>query len=544
MKNIFLLGLILNTIFINIIVSQQYTPLQFRNYTPLWTHIYNTNKMPIQSGNWIILEQNFYRAPLVIDDGILYNVYNIAFGPAWLGGYYLEAIDIESGKLIWDQVYYSEKVGEKRYANRPIIHGDTLELLIHEEYNKSDTFFKPIWFTASARRIIIDKRNGVIIGSTFGVPKDTNARRIPLPFPYGPTHLYFNDTNFIVINHLVLTDTLTGKSGIWYNRIVLDSTNKEIGNSELYIQTDYNKVSDGLFNYDDNKIFCAYNSETHPDSSKQDVDFGYYYMDRRLNIQTSNKLNEIKAFDVNRCGPAFVAEDYFIIASSFYQENPYWWDTKDLVLFDRFGTSIEKIDLRNLKINSINVSYMHASLVKTTKGPRILFSVQSRATNTVEFYISDGSGNYSKTNSFILDLGRKTEISLTKLDIVGDNVLCNFIYRENAAGLNEAPLLNSWIMIKGNDIGILTKNKDEVSDEETIMKMAPNPVKSIITIKFDKPYSGLLNIYNELGQLLLAEELHNEIEYVHNVSNLTSGNYNIQFMTNNKLLKGQFIKVY
>ena len=43
MKNIFILGLILNTIFINIIVSQQYTPLQFRNYTPLWTHIYNTD---------------------------------------------------------------------------------------------------------------------------------------------------------------------------------------------------------------------------------------------------------------------------------------------------------------------------------------------------------------------------------------------------------------------------------------------------------------------------------------------------------------------
>ena len=99
-------------------------------------------------------------------------------------------------------------------------------------------------------------------------------------------------------------------------------------------------------------------------------------------------------------------------------------------------------------------------------------------------------------------------------------------------------------MIKGNDIGILTKNKDEVSDEATIMKIAPNPVKNIITIKFDKPYSGLLNIYNELGQLLLAVELHNEIEYVHNFSNLTSGNYNVQFMTNNKLLKSQFIKVY
>ncbi|MBK6699933.1 MAG: hypothetical protein IPG55_08525 [Saprospiraceae bacterium] len=69
-----------------------------------------------------------------------------------------------------------------------------------------------------------------------------------------------------------MTDTLTGKRSIWYNRIVLDISNKEIGNTELYVPTKYHKLVDGLFNYDNsNNTFCTYTSETHPDSMIQKI---------------------------------------------------------------------------------------------------------------------------------------------------------------------------------------------------------------------------------------------------------------------------------
>ena len=134
MKKNLLLFLTMNFVWLNFIVSQQYTPLQFKNYIPLWTHLHNTDKIPIKSGNLIFLEQNFYRAPAVIDKNVLYNVYNIVFGPAWIGGYYIEAIDVTNGMLLWDQVYYSETVGERRYANRPIVKGDTLELFLIQHF--------------------------------------------------------------------------------------------------------------------------------------------------------------------------------------------------------------------------------------------------------------------------------------------------------------------------------------------------------------------------------------------------------------------------
>ncbi|MCC6816918.1 MAG: hypothetical protein IT267_10940 [Saprospiraceae bacterium] len=545
MKKILLLYLTINFIWLNFIVSQQYTPLQFKNYTPLWTHLHNTDKIPIKSGNWIFLEQNFYRAPVVIDEGVLYNVYNIVFGPPWIGGYYLEAIDIINGKLLWDHVYYSETVGERRYANRPIIYGDTLELLIHEEYNKLDTLTKPIWFVASARRIILNKKNGVILNSTFSVPKDPKARRIPVPFPYGPTHLYYQDSQFIVINHLDLVNDTSGKGVIWYNRIVLDESNKEIDNSELYVTTKYNKVIDGLFNYDNsNKVFCTYTSETHPDSTIQkDFEVVYYYMDKSLNIITSGNLNILKTDDVNTFGPYFISEDYFIYGSTFYRENPYFFEAKSIFLFDRFGNAIEKIDLRGLEINSNKISFAQATLINTPKGPRILLCVHIRTINKVDFYLSDGLGNINKTNSFIITPERKNEISLNKLDLVGDNILCNFIYRENGTGLTEAPLWSSWVMIKGDDVGILTSNKELIFDQKLDLKISPNPVYNKIRIEFDQFYCGILNISNDLGQILYSKKIIQESEFNFDASHLPIGNYNIQLITDNNILKSHFIKV-
>jgi len=540
-----LLYLTMNFIWLNFIVSQQYTPLQFKNYTPLWTHLHNTDKIPIKSGNWIFLEQNFYRAPAVIDKNVLYNVYNIVFGPAWIGGYYVEAIDITNGTLLWDHVYYSETVGERRYANRPIVKGDTLELLIHEEYSKFDTLFKPIWFVASARRMILNKNNGAILDSSFSIPKDPHARRIPVPFPYGPTHLYYNDTNFIVMNHLVLTDTVTGKSSVWYNRIELDLSNKEIGNTELYVPTKYNKLVDGLFNYDNsNNTFCTYTSETHPDSVvQQDFDIGYYYMDRNLNILTSGNLNILRTDDANQFGPAYISEDHFIFSSGFYRENPYYFKSLAFILFDRLGNPIEKIDLRLLESDSKKARFTLATFLKTSEGPRILICVHSVTQNILEIYISDGLGNINKTNTFFIDPGTKTEILINKLDLVGTNLLCNFIYRENLTGLNESPLWSSWVMIKGEDIGILTTNKDVSLDKGTILKVSPNPVNEYLTIEFDKIYSGLLNIHNELGQLIFSTKLKNDKKYYYDASVLINGYYSIQFITDNKILKSQFIKV-
>ncbi|HRI02043.1 MAG TPA: T9SS type A sorting domain-containing protein [Saprospiraceae bacterium] len=527
----------------NCLFAQKYTPLQFNNYTPLWTHLHDPDKIPIKEGNWIFREQNWDRDLSVTDDGVLFNVYNIVFGPAWIGGYYLEAIDLENGNLLWDRKYYSEEIGERRISERPEIHGDTLELLIREEFDKSDTFFKPIWLQASPRRLSFNKKNGDLLYSSFHIPKDPNGRRIPVTFPYAPSHLYYLDSNFIVINHLALTDTLTGQSSIWYNKIVLNPHSTEIGNYELYVKTKYNKLYNTLNDVNDKTLFGFYYTESHPDSTKKGIDIGFHYMDRQLKILMLGKLDILDTNRDNGFGTVFVSSDYFLISSLYRQDIPtYYYQFNYLTLFDRKGNNTERLDLRALKINSVNELGLSATVINMKNTVRILFCIQDPNKNILDFYLSNGAGQFAKINSLKYERGTKTEIHISTLEQIGNNLLCYFIYRENGTGLAEAPLWSSWAMLKGEDLGILTANKDISFDQKNILKISPNPTSEILTIEFDNVISGKLLIYNELGQLVFSTKIKNDKEFKYDASGLTKGNYTVQYITDNKVLKSHFIK--
>ena len=98
-------------------------------------------------------------------------------------------------------------------------------------------------------------------------------------------------------------------------------------------------------------------------------------------------------------------------------------------------------------------------------------------------------------------------------------------------------------MIKGEDIGILTTNKDVSLSSESILKISPNPTSDILTIEFDNVTSGKLQIYNEIGHLISSKDLYDFKNYNYNVSELVDGKYHIKFIDDNKIYNAQFIKV-
>ena len=414
--------------------------------------------------------------------------------------------------------------------------------MIYEEFNNSDTLFKPIWFTAFPRRILYNKHTGKIIDSSFGIQKDAEAKKLPVPWPPAPTHLYFQEGNFIVINHLPLTDTTTGKSVIWYNRFELNLSGKVKNSNEILVQTENNKVVNTLNDLDDNKIFSFFSSETSPDSLVKDFDIGFHYRDNKFEEINSGNLNILTTGDVNNFGPMYVNLDHFIIGAATYIENPYYNQIKYLAHFDNKGNLVEKLDLKNLNIGSENESLVQTTLIKNKSGIKILFCVSNIRDNTLDFYLSDGADHYSKTKSLLMNPQLKKGIFLNKLIYVNGNVLCYLIYRETATGLKEAPLWSSWAMLKGEDLGIVTSAKDISLDQDNELKITPNPVSNMMKIEFKDIVSGKLFVYNQMGQLVFQNELNSTKEFNYNVSHLLSGSYRIQFVTDHKILNAQFIK--
>ncbi|MBK6825110.1 MAG: hypothetical protein IPG87_19860 [Saprospiraceae bacterium] len=89
----------------------------------------------------------------------------------------------------------------------------------------------------------------------------------------------------------------------------------------------------------------------------------------------------------------------------------------------------------------------------------------------------------------------------------------------------------------------MTTNKDVSFENGNLLKYRQIQLNEIIQLKFDKVYSGLLNIYYEIGQLIYSTKLKNDKEVNYDASGLINGYYSVQFITNNKILKSNSLKL-
>ena len=219
LKSLLLFGLFLNVS----IYAQQYPALEFENYNPLWTRSSVTEKIPLKV-QWYWLEQNHGNAFLTIHNKILYNVYNI-FND-WINGYYLEAIDLANGNLLWDYSYYGTGKIRRRYAQHPVFHGDSMELMIFEENDSSENPFYPIWASAHVGKLIFNKNNGLVLDSSFQTTQDPQTKTLVLPFtPFNnnfSTHLYSRNSGYNYIKNTGLINSASGENFVNYERYFLD----------------------------------------------------------------------------------------------------------------------------------------------------------------------------------------------------------------------------------------------------------------------------------------------------------------------------------
>lgn len=538
LKSLLLFGLFLNVS----IYAQQYPAVEFENYNPLWTRTSITEKIPLKV-QWYWLEQNHGNAFLTIHNKILYNVYNI-FND-WINGYYLEAIDLANGNLLWDYSFYGTGKIRRRYAQHPVFHGDSMELMIFEENDSSENPFYPIWASAHAGKIIFNKNNGLVLDSSFQTTQDPQTKTLVLPFtPFNnnfSTHLYSRNSGYNYIKNTGLINSASGENFVNYEKYLLDKNGRQIDSLNLRILAKYQVIYNAIVDVDDENLFCIYYSENVIDSIKKS-ELAFHYMDKELNVLNSGTLNQVFLEGNNQSSVILSASKYIIVRSDSII-NKSEANLNFLSLFDNKGNIIENLDLRHLKLRAQNADFISAVVINENNKFKVLFCVNSAISNTLTFYKSNGLGHIFEVKKMRIKADTKNSIVIRRMQVVGKNLLCLFNYYETLTNVDPLPLWNGWVMINGEDLGIMTKNNDERLDQEKILKISPNPTSDILTIEFDKVISGNLYIYNEIGHLIRSEDLYNVKEYNYNVSELLDGKYHIQFINDNKIFNAQFIKV-
>lgn len=536
--------LILIILFLGInINAQKYSSLEFENYNPLWTRTSLSEKIPLKV-QWYWLEQNQGNASLTINDNILYNIYNI-FND-WVNGFYLEAVNLNNGNLIWDYSYYGNVKTKRRYAQHPEFHGDSMQVMIFEENDSSENPLYPIWASAHADKIIFNRNNGLVIDSTFQKIQDPQTKTLVLPFtPFSnnfSTHLYSNGSGYKYIKNTGLLNSTTGENFVNYERYLLDENGKQFDSTTLRIKSKYQVIYNSIVDLDDGNLFCNYYAEDIIDSIKKS-ELAFYYMDKDLNIFDSGKINHTFLTDKNHRAVILRTTSKFIIVRSDSIINQTEVNLNYLTLYDSKGNIIENLDLRNLKLGTHNADFIGTEVILENNSLKILFCVNSAISNTIIFYKSDSQGHFYEVENIKIKEDTKNNIVLRRMQVVGNNLLCLFNYYETMTKVDPLPLWNAWVMIDGKDLGLMTKINNESFGQEYILKMTPNPTSDILTIDLDRELSGKLCIYNDSGQLIISKFINSESEFKINVSHLLIGKYNIQFITNMKILKGQFIKV-
>ncbi len=524
--------------------TQSFTTIEFENYNPLWARTSVNEKIPLKKG-WYELEQNYGNAALTIHKDTLYNVYNI-FND-WINGYYLEAIDLKKGNLVWDFTYNGTAVKKRRYAQHPAFYGDSMKLMIFEENDSSENPFYPIWASSHAGKIIFNKNNGIILDSSFQANKDSFSKTLVIPFtPYinnFSTHLYSNNSGFIYIKNTALTNALTGDNFVNYDMYKLDKKGKQIDSFNLRIPTKYQVIYNSIVDVDDDNLFCIYYSENIIDSVNKS-ELAFHYMDKELTILSSGKLDQQLIPNINQRVVLSSTSKYIIVRSdSVISKTDAYFNF--ISLHDNKGKLIENLDLRllYLKSNNNDIDIISSTVIYEDSKPKILFCVNSLNANTIVFYKSDGVGNYKELKRLKIKSDTKKRITLRRIEQIDKNILCHFTYEETLLQMEELPVWNAWVMINGVDLGFMTNNIDASLEKENKLTMSPNPTSDILTIEFDRVISGKLYIYNEIGNVIRSEDLYDVKEFKYNVSELLDGKYHIQFIGDNKIFNAQFIKI-
>lgn len=522
--------------------AQIFTPLEFENYTPLWTRISTTTKLPIDVQNYE-LEQGFGNAPLIIYNNKLYNVYNIF--NQYYDGYYLEAINLADGKLLWEDSYIGFQRNTRKVGLLPYIKDDVVELPIFAEFEPPDFPLYPIWIHAKAEKNSYDLNTGIKIDSTSNIITDPKAKELGTYYSFIQnkfrSRLYTEGNNYRYLINKSLFNSNTLEGLIQYESLILSPKGLILDSIGLDITTKYPVSLNHLINLEDHSLFSFSISESGQDSTYVNQPY-YHIFTRDLKILEQGDLSDkLPKSSVYSYTISYSDISNFNILT--YQQ----FSTGDNALqyissFDRKGKLLETIDLRPLDlVNNQKISnILQSTLIYEDNNAKILFCVSKfeKGKNQFAFYKTDGNGGYKQVKNFVAKNDLKENIVIKKLYKIGENVLCLFNYIEHETQTNPAPLWPCWIMFSGKDLEIKTNvHIDKTSDNFDIY---PNPLSNKLLIKNPNNNEGNLVIFDSFGKNVLSL---NRIENEINVQNFAPGIYFVKILFYNGIsLTKKFLK--
>ena len=511
-------------IFFNLILKAQenFEPIEFINYSALWQHtvvdssrlddtIYNGTK---HLSNW------GYK--LLIGDTV--GIFMFIDQSEVLQGAYIEKMNLKTGNKIWSNVFNIENSGEREFPSYFYLNvNGNIEILC---FRNIQTFVHGIWVQAQISIREYDFKTGQLINHIYKQTELSSDEKLVF-FP-GKTFLFHGRTS----GYYYCTSGYSDNSNFKYDI-------KEFDNDADLIKED-SIIRNKSFQYFTSQGWAMYNRDTliqarhmfnnsHLDTIFQgDLDSSVYLVDiysSDFKIIDSLYLTDfipynwhiIYGLDINAGLIAIYSKDSLSLDHSY-----------DAISFFNFeGNPVESFDFKQTKPADLYVK-------KLPNEEGFLFVnriVDDNIDNDriIQIKKSDGNGNIELIKTISFKGGRY--FGINSLDLLKNNTIIIGLTLWVPDPIKDGASISKTlyiVAIDGNELGLKSNNIDLLQIPH--LSISPNPTSSYFTITCEEDGNKKLEIFDQLGRVVMEENIFNCGENQVDISGLNSGMYFVRLL--------------
>lgn len=510
------------------ILSQNIDVFRFEGYQPNWIHICRSDSIPndfqtLQPDNF----SNGGGVP-VIYNGKIYQLMNVI--KEYYDGYLIEAIDLQTGKEVWEDLYYTNERFKRRYAQTPEIQNDTLNLIVYTENSPKDWNFWPIWIKANLNKIGFNPETGNINYKSDNQPVDTAPIKVNMP-----EHLYLQNSNFVrsyceadnfkYIGYFFTNSRIDSQTNVQIVSATFSSKEELIDSVYENIRFPYLFGYARIYDLNNKQILLAVRTSTRDESKS---DFSYVIFDRKMNVlQYTSLSNQLDTADAHA---VIYSDSNSLIVGSFIQV-PYLnylpYMPQKLFWFGIKGNLMQEVDISSM-YSPDQFPGINTTLVFEDGIQKILMSVSylKDGHRYFDFYKIENNGKVILTKTIKLDDPDKY-LGIVYMTTYGEDLLCQFSYRDIPNSPPNSRNFIAWASFPLKDV--VTGTKDETAEILSDL-VYPNPANDYISFRGLSFLPTHCAISNQLGQIVSTLPVfHNKV----NIAQLNAGMYFIKWFGKN-----------
>lgn len=498
---------------------QKPTGFKFDNYSPNWYYLTFSDSIPKNIQGIEPEHSKNGGARVLINDNFIYPVYNIV--GEYYNGYLVEKIDLNIGKKVWENFYFSTKLNERRYAQSPCISNGNLDLVLFTENSPKNPVLWPLWFNGNLNKLTLNLENGNVISATDNRPGDPLAKFIAMPEQYllanvGAIRSFIDNDNFKY--NYVTSSTLNDNSKVLMTRVQLSNKEHVLDSITIAKDIPYTRNSVLLRSIDKNKLITTIYCKSKKDSISA---LKYFITDRDFNI--TQEVDISQELEIADGHAIYYADTQYIIMAT--------WNEK---VYDSYKVNdIYKLDIFNLngsRVNSLNLNgLVPYQLLPVVSISRIIENNNNKILLSYS-YIKD---NLSQFDFYIVEPNQKIRLakhlqleninhlaSISEINQIGNNLICQFHFRDNSPGT--LPMnLTQWVSIPLEDLKV--KTQDLINNKKFVL--FPNQAIDYLNYNIYSQ-SNLLHflILDLKGNILIKKEVEDKIGNVY-INHLVPGFY-------------------